>query len=368
MTDSHKIIHVSAYYPPSLGGLEKVVEHLALEQARTGSTVEVVTSNIGYSDRYNDTQLDNYKVSRLGAKKIANLPIIPGLLFRLLSQPHKSLFHCHIAQAFIPEIAFIAARLRQSKFIIHFHVDAAPSGAFGFIFALYKKLIFPLTMRSANAVIVFSENHASLVIDKYHVAKERIHIVPNGVAPEFFYDQSRQIHTPARLLFVGRLEAQKNVSMFIESLSHVESQTITTLVGSGDKRQDLTTQATRLNIKDLHFVGRKNGEELLALYRNADIFVLTSDREGMPLVLLEAMAMGLPIVATNVDGTRDVVGQSETGILVPLGDEKAFAAALDKLINDPNSYSAMSKAARKAADDYSWEKVAIKVRGVYATS
>lgn len=368
MTDSRKIIHVSAYYPPSLGGLEKVVEHLAVEQARTGSSVEVVTSNVGYKNEYEDVKIKGFTVSRLFGKKIANLPIIPALLFRLLLQPGRSLFHCHVAQAFIPEITLLAARLRQSKFIIHFHVDAAPSGPFGFLFALYKRLLFPVTLRNADAIIVFSENHASLVRNKYGITKEQIHIVPNGVAPEFFYDQPRQLHTPTCLLFVGRLEAQKNVGMLVASLAHVESEVSATLVGNGDKQPELSAQVKKLNLTNVNFAGRKNGNELLAVYRNADIFVLTSDREGMPLVLLEAMAMGLPIVATDVEGTQDVVKQSETGILVPLGDTKAFASALDTLIKNPERYQTMSKTTRRAADEYSWEKVAVKVRGVYATS
>ncbi len=368
MTSKPKIIHVSAYYPPSLGGLEKVVEYLAVEQARTGHSVEVVTSNVGYDATYSDKKVNGYKVSRLAGAKIANVPIIPGLLFRLLAQPVASVLHCHVAQAFVPEIALIAARLRRSKFIIHFHVDAAASGPFGFLFSLYKKLLFPLTLRRANAIIVFSDAHASLVMNKYGVAKKNVHVVPNGVAPEFFYDSPRTIHEPARLLFVGRLEAQKNVGMLIDSLSHVTSGVTATLVGSGDKQAELSAKVKTSQFTNVHFVGRKNGPELLSLYKNADIFVLTSDREGMPLVLLEAMAMGLPIVATNVEGTRDVVKQSKTGLLVGLNDAHAFAKAVDTLVHDPDTYQSMSRSARSLADEYSWGKVAIQVGGVYDTA
>ena len=360
-----KIVHVIAYYPPSLGGMEKVAEYLARQQARDGKPVEVVTSNVGYTPTYADDPLRGYSVSRLAGKKIANLPIIPGVLFRLLAQPKHSIFHCHVAQAFLPEIAWLAARLRRSKFIVHFHVDAAPSGAFGFIFSFYKKTLFPLMLRGADAVVVFSQSHKSHVIAKYHLTPERVHIVPNGVASEFFSDVPRHLHTPARLLFVGRLEAQKNVSMLLESLAHTASEVETNIVGSGDQRSGLVETAKRLDLDGVTFAGRKDKEELLDLYRWADMFVLTSDREGMPLVLLEAMAMGLPIVATDVEGTRDVVVDGVTGTLVPLGDARAFGKAIDALAGQPEQFRALSRAARAMAEEYDWQKVATKIGQVY---
>lgn len=109
-----------------------------------------------------------------------------------------------------------------------------------------------------------------------------------------------------------------------------------------------------------------DGEDLIELFREADVFVLPSEREGMPLVLLEAMAMGLPTVATDIPGTRDVVVDRETGMLVPLDDSHAMQKALLDMVSDEEQYARMSKAAQSRAMRYSWDTIGEEFEEVYA--
>jgi glycosyltransferase involved in cell wall biosynthesis len=95
------------------------------------------------------------------------------------------------------------------------------------------------------------------------------------------------------------------------------------------------------------------------------MFVLPSEREGMPLVILEAMAMGLPVVATDVTGTKDIVANGKNGLLVPFGDVAAFRSALQKIKADPKLFSDLSKKSHKMASQYSWPKIAEQFNGLY---
>lgn len=204
-----KTLQVVAYYPPALGGMERVAENIAIELAETGTPTEVVTSDIGYTPGYVDQAKPNYTVTRLQSAMIGGLPIIPSLLLHLLRQPKKSLYHVHIAQAFIPEIAFLAARIRRGKFVAHFHLDVVASGTFGFVFRLYKRTLFPQMLRRADKVLVFSEDQKKLVVKKYHVRADKVAILPNGIRRGFERAEPRTLHHPTRLLFVGRLSHQK---------------------------------------------------------------------------------------------------------------------------------------------------------------
>jgi rhamnosyl/mannosyltransferase len=115
----------------------------------------------------------------------------------------------------------------------------------------------------------------------------------------------------------------------------------------------------------VRFHGRADGAELRELYRNADVFVLPSEREGMPLVLLEALAMGLPIVATDIPGNRDVVVHGQNGLLVPLGDPSALRQALLSMTGDQDGYRRMSETSRRLVGRYSWKAVGVEFERLY---
>lgn len=352
-----KILQICAHYPPSLGGMEKVAESIATELARLGNEVEVITTDIGHTENYRDADIPGYSVTRIRGRMIANLPVAPGLLWRLLRQPRGSLYHVHIAQAGFPEITLLAALLRGGTTIGHFHLDVEPSGTFGSIFKTYKRMIFPWVLRRMHHVIVFSSDQRRLVLDKYRVCPEKVHVLPNGVSEDYFYQTKRSLHTPARLLFVGRLSPQKNVSLLLRSLVGISDKFETTIVGDGELGAQLERQAAALQLSNVTFVGRRDGDALKQSYEDADILVLPSEREGMPLALLEGMAMRLPAVATDVLGTRDWVRDGKTGYLSPSDDADAMRESLLRML-DREKYLAMSDQALRAVAGYSWPALA----------
>lgn len=348
------IVHVAANYPPRLGGLEKVVEQLAQQQQTTGRSVQIITSSLGYRPDYRDS----VPVLRLKALEIAHTPLIFGLFWHLLKLPKNTIVHLHAAQAYIPEMVWLASKLKGFRYIAHVHLDIAPSGAFGFLLKVYKPLIFKPVLRDSAQVVVFSDEQKQTMINLYNLSHEKVGVIPNGVDQKFYHNATRHLHTKPRLLFVGRLDAQKNVSLLLHALDSVSDKFETNIVGEGELRNQLEALSRRLRLKNVYFHGRKDGEALYNFYKQADIFVLPSEREGMPLVLLEALAMGLPIVGTNVTGIRDLVTSGKNGLLVPLGNAAAFREALLQATTNLTTYQIMSKASYQHAQQYSWQQVA----------
>jgi len=357
------IFHVSSVYPPKLGGLEKVVQNLAKTQKQMGQDVSVITSNQGITD--GEISNDGFPVLRLKSFVVANTTIIPTLPFKLLRIKRNDTAHVHIVQAFTPEMVWLASKVKHFSYVVHIHLDTTPSGLAGFLLRPYKRLILKRVLRAAKFVVVFTDDQKADVIQKYGLDPSRIKVIPNGVDSKFYYDELRTIHKKPRLLFVGRLNFQKNIQQLLHALDGVSDQFETTIIGDGELGPELKELTNSLGLKNVTFAGRKEGEELLNYYKAADIFVLPSEREGMPLVLLEAMAMGLPVVATNVTGSRDVIKDGENGLLVPYDDADAFREALLKIESDSKSYEAMCRASRKMAEQYSWGKVASKVDRTY---
>jgi glycosyltransferase involved in cell wall biosynthesis len=343
--------------------MEKVVESLAVNRKRQNLEVAVLTSMDGQPRTSGRSGADF--VRRLRSWEVAHTSIIPSLPRELLRLPPHSVIHLHLAQAFIPEAVYAAHLIHGLPYVAHLHLDVGPSGRAGFLLRAYKPLILGPVLRAAAAVVVFTDEQRSAVASKYGVDPTRIAVIPNGVDDKLYYVGQRFLHPKPRLLFVGRLSVQKNLPLFLHALDGVSQHFETTLVGEGELEAELKKVAHNLRLQNVRFPGRVDGAELRELYRNADVFVLPSEREGMPLVLLEALAMGLPIVATDVSGNRDLVVHGQNGVLVPLGDPSTLRRALLGVTSDPRRYLRMSEASQRLGRRYSWKAVAAEFELVY---
>ncbi|MFA5750357.1 MAG: glycosyltransferase family 4 protein, partial [Candidatus Shapirobacteria bacterium] len=335
---------------------------LAKIQAKIGLKPSVITSKSNITKTKNE---DNFNVTHLKSFSIFNTKIMPGLFLKLLKLGRSDIVHLHISSAFMPELVWLFSKLKGFKYIAHIHLDIMPTSKAGFLLKIYKPLILKHVLRSAGFVVVFTKDQFESVHKKYGVEKSKIQIVPNGVEDKFFFNTPRKLHKKPRLLFVGRLGLQKNIPQLLRALEGVSEQFETIIVGEGNLEADLKELAKDLNLKNITFTGRADGEKLLNYYKQSDFFVLSSEREGMPLVLLEAIAMGLPIVATDVTGNRDVVENDKNGLLVPLNNVKAFQSALLKISHSEKLYSKLSQGASETAKQFSWEKTSEKFENLY---
>ena len=357
------VVHVSSQYPPTLGGVGKVVESLVVNRKEQGLSVSVLTSRETQSNVPETADPDF--VRRLRCWEVAHTRIIPALFGELLRIARTSVIHLHIGGAFVPEVVYAACRVRGMPYIAHLHGDVGPSGRTGLLLRMYKPLVLGPVLRAAAVVVVPTDDFGATVRVQYGVDPVRIAVIPNGVDDSFTYIGQRRLHTKPRLLFVGRLAIQKNLPLFLRALDGVSEQFETILVGNGELEGQLKQLAAELRLQNVRFHGRADGAGLRDLYRNADVFVLPSYWEGMPLVLLEALAMGLPIVATDITGNREVVMHGENGLLVPMNDPSALRQALLSVTADPARYHYMSEISQQLAHKYSWAQVGTELERTY---
>lgn len=363
MTDV-PIVHVVPYYPPHLGGMEKVASSIAEELAKA-TPVVVLTTNCTAKELPGVERSGRLTVRRLRAFEVANLPVAPSLFWRCLAISPRSIVHVHVAQALIPEMVCIARRLRGGKFIAHFHLDVAPSGRFGRIFAWYKSTVLGRTLRSASKVIALSADQARFLEQTYQVKADQIAVIPNGIGSEFSPgpESDSQHDRPLRVLYVGRLSQQKALPRLVHALAAMTQPAEALLIGDGEERPVIEDLVQRYGLDNVQLPGRRHGDELVATYRWADVFVLPSDREGMPLVALEAMACGLPVIATDVVGNRELL--DGIGLLVQ-PDAAALAAALDQVAENDILRSELSKQSLVAAENYTVERLVARLNRLYA--
>lgn len=340
---------------------------MALQLARDGYSVTVLTSDINAGDMPRREIDGSLTVKRLWAFNFAHIAFIPGLLWQLLRVRKPTVFHLHLAQAYTPEMVWLASKLRGVPYVVHFHLDVQPSGTFGFIFSWWKRWIQPRIIKDATRVITLSPDQTRFVHERYHKPVDQIEFIGNGVGDRFLAlgKAKRIFHNPLRLIFVGRLSLQKRPERLVEAMALTTSNVTLDIVGDGEDRKKLEALVTRKKIKNVTFFGRLDGERLLDAYRNADVFVLPSDREGMPLVVLEAMATGLPIVGSDVIGIHELI--DGVGILVKDPSPRTFAWAIDAICRDPRQLSALSAKSIEAAKHYSWQTLAKKFEAVYET-
>lgn len=358
-----KIINISPKYPPNLGGVQNVVRQISEEFIKKGHQVDVFTSDIGCPKDKQLKSTKNLKIHYLKAKEFAHTPIILSLYKELMKIPQDSIMHVHVAQAYVPEIVYKVWKKRKIPYIAHMHGDADPSSFLGkIIFKPYKKIFIKIFLKHAEKIIVLTEGYKELIGKKYAIDKHKIIIIPNGVGEEFFVNKKGKNKIP-HLLFVGRISTEKNLPRLIESIALCKSKFILDIVGNGellDKNKKLVRQK---NLKNVIFHGKKTGKDLVKLYGQADIFISTSDGEGFPLTILEAMASRLPIIASDVKGNHEIV--KNVGILVNPLNPKNFAKEIDNLIQNKKLYCKLSKNSLEFAKQHKWKSIIKQFEQVY---
>lgn len=363
--DFPPIAHIIGYFPPHTGGMEVVGSRLSQALAQTGYNVEVFTSRYGAKKTPNKELHTRLKIRRLAGLEFAHTPILLTLPLRLLTLKKGTILHVHVAHAGLPELAAIIAFIRNFPLVMHFHLDVGPSGGGAIFLNFYKKYFLGTALRFADKVIVLSQHQKVLINERYGVRNENISIVPNAVGEEYFFTGTRpqRSNNTPKLLFVGRLSTQKRIDRLIDMLAILKSPCHLTIVGDGDEEGKLIMQTKRLGLNNITFVGKKFGKELIDEYHKADIFVIASDVEGMPLVVLEAMAAGLPIVASDVLGLHELV--QDVGVLVNEPYVVNFAKAVENILNDHILMESLQSQSTNRALQQTWGKTTQLVIGIY---
>ena len=301
------------------------------------------------------------------SRRPGNDPRLVWTLFRLMRKERPDVVHTHGWGTLLEGL--VAARLAAVPFIVH--------GEHGTLqLKPYQRRLQRTAWGRVNRVLSVSSRLAERMSRETGFPPDRIRTLPNGVDLSRFGRIGRgearsALNLPADALIVGtvgRLVAVKDQASLLDAVATLRRRGLpvtTVIAGDGPLRGELERRAARLDIAThVCFLGhRTDVETVLAAM---DVFVLPSVSEGMSNTILEAMAAGLPVVATRVGGADELVVAGETGLLVPPGSSEQLATALAAVLGDADLRRSMAGAARKrAASEFSLESSILAYKHLY---
>lgn len=373
-----KILFVNYEFPPLGGGGGRANAQIARRMAAMGHEVHVLTSafkGLKAVEAQNGYTLHRIPTLRRRQDKCTVFEMAVFMFSSLIyGVRHAARFRPDACIAFftIPSgpAAFLIRRFLGIPYIVSLRGGDVP-GFMGKDLSFYHALTKPLIRllwKSARAVVANSEGLKDLALET--TPQIPIRMIPNGVDAEFFNPLSTPrapvpgvAEDAVKILTVGRLNPQKGLNTLLTALANIRSRLSRPvrllIVGDGPLRKELEAQSRELRIDDLVlFLGWQEPEAIRGFYASADFFVLSSLDEGMPNVVLEAMAMGLPILGTDVAGTRDLVIDGKNGRLIPAQDIPALENALFQLIERADLRRQMGQASLEEIKRYDWQRVA----------
>ena len=377
-----RIAHLTATFPPYPGGAGNTCFRFAKGQAERGHHVEVFTAP-AEGDPPDPGGAVVHRIDPVLA--IGNAPLIP----KLAAIEGFDVVHLHYPFIFGSELTLLgrlAKRRRGQALLVHYKNRLVAKGARKVPFEAYEHTVAPLLVRAADRVCVLSPDHAASVAYLRRTGRRdpsKLIEMPNGVDTRLFAPGPDEAGVRAEAgipddavvaAFVATLDRAhhfKRLDVALAALTALDDERVHLVVaGGGELLEEFRRQASAAGIADrVHFLGRVPHSRLPAVLRGADLLVLTTEPpESFGIVLIEAMACGLPTIATEYPGVRAVVDEGETGILVPAGDANAVAAGIRRLVEaGPSGRGEMGVAGRQKAERlWSWPSLLDRMDAAYA--
>jgi glycosyltransferase involved in cell wall biosynthesis len=381
-----KILFLNYEYPPLGGGAGNATAYLLKEYAKMPDLeVHLVTSSVD-AEEHHLTISERIFVHSLPIGKDTRTlhfqSIFDVLRYswsgyrfakKLLSEGHFDAIH-----AFFSVPCGVQASLLGRQFKLPYIVSLRGADVPGYserFTALYIILrpIIRRVWKRAAAVVSNSAGLRELALETND--RQEILIIPNGVDTEEFRPaETKERDGYVRILCVSRLTPRKGIRYLIQAMKLLLAKDASRkaelwIVGEGDEMAALTQSAGELGVaSQVKFFGRVEHSKLAAYYQTADIFCLPSLNEGMSNTLLEAIASGMPIVATVTGGTEELVTDGENGLFVKQRSAEDLAEKLERLISDEALRERFGRASRVQAETMSWKNVADRYIALYRKS
>jgi glycosyltransferase involved in cell wall biosynthesis len=344
------------YFKPRSGGLEEYAYQIAKGlQGHRNWHVAVVASGDAA-----EVTMDSYqgiKVYHLPYRlKLSNTPLGLGWrrrLRRIISVERPDVIVAHAPVAGMIDV--VVGRTKQIPFVVTYHFASMVKGRRlpDMLVRCYEKVLLPRAFCKARAIICASSFvQRSALIAPYSYKST---VITPSVDTVFFRPQLQKV-PGHRVMHVGGLktgEWHKGLDISLRVIAELKqkySDVHLTVVGDGDNQACYETLAEELGIaSEVEFTGRLGGETLVSAYQSSDVLIMPSRKEPFGMVLLEAMACGIPVVASAVEGIPDVVDDGEGGFLVEPEDIGGFARRINNLFGDPTLYIRCCENARRVA-------------------
>ena len=362
---------ISSSYEPYSGGVEEHVRQVAAELRHRGWDVVVWTVDRGEhlgvqlvdrtTVRYLPTPLPSLSMSGVAAF----LRAVPGAV-RAWARAYKTdrpgLLH---VQCFGPNGLYSLALsiIGRVPLVVSSHGETFADDHDIFGQSRLARAGLTAALRRALAVTCCSEVVARHLASEF--GSDRAVVVPNGVRSRVAAPSG--VTRSGRIVAVGRLERTKGFDLLIRAVARVRDRPVElVIVGEGSQRQTLVDLAAAEGISDItSFVGRLGRSETDHLLDTAAVIVVPSRREAFGIVVLEAWQAGKPLVATSHDGPGDLVHDGEDGLVVDPEDVDALAAAISRVLADPDGAARLAANGARRVRDFSWTSVVEQYEAIY---
>jgi len=361
-----RVAIVAPTYPPYRGGVGEHVRHVAEELRRVGHTATVITTRFG-----GDPDRDERDVVRLGRAvlvpangSLCPVAVAPAMRRRVRRALRRGGFDVvHVHEPFLPMLSLAAVAEAPCPVVATFHAsNDSPLG-----YRVFRRQLAAYSSRISERIAVSSA--ALETVRPYFPG--RYEIVPNGVEVARFARAEPVERDPEsfRILFLGRLEQRKGLEYLLAAMPRIlrevpEAQLV--VVGGGPLAGYYRSRVPPAAKYHVEFTGFVSHEDVPRQYRAADVYCSPAvGGESFGIVLLEAMAAGATVVASDIPGYRDVIQHDVTGLLVSKGSPGAIASAVVRLARDRELTRRLRNAARFDVERYDWASVTRRIVGVY---
>jgi phosphatidylinositol alpha-mannosyltransferase len=366
---SLKIGIVTQSYYPFFGGVTEHVHHVALALERRGHAVTIITGGAGRDEPGSPLRVlrtgRTVLVPSNGARATVTLGFgLRRWLRRVLRAEDFDIVNCQCALA--PTLPLFAIKEAACPVVGTFHSSAKSNIGY----AIFRRTLRGYHARLSGKIAV--SEPARDFVREYFGGDYRI--IPNGVDTERFSPGARPIEMfddgAFNVLYVGRLEPRKGLSVLLEAFRGVwESEgerARLIIVGHGPLRRRLSRSVPDELRGAVHFEGRVSSELLPRYYASSQVLCSPATRsESFGIVLLEAMASGVPVAASDIPGYRTAVRSGVHGLLVEPGSPAPLATALRLLARDESLRTRLAVAGRENAEGYSWDRVAATIEDYF---
>lgn len=377
-----KVLFFNYEYPPLGGGAANATANILQEFSKlAGLEVELITSSTD-EKYYTESISKNIKIHKLPiGKNSANLHFQSQkdlLVYswrayffarKLIKKARKENQPYDLAHSFFTVPCGFLSMLFKFQFNLPYIVSLRGSDVPGYSdrFVFLYKLITPIIKfiwHNADQVISNSEGLKELA--KKTKTKKEIGIIYNGIDTDHFKPEAKNIPQEKFIITPGasRVTDRKGLNYLVEAIAELAPkypQIYLKIMGDGNAREKLEQLVKNLKLEDkIKFLGHIPREKTVKYYQEADLFVLPSLNEGMSNAMLEALAVGLPIISTNTGGASELAADGQNGFIIKFKDSHNIAEKIEKLILDEELRKKMSLTSRALAEKMSWKSVAEK--------
>lgn len=361
-----RIVLVCPYSWDVPGGVQVHVRELAAQLRQLGHDVRILAPGRHRGQR-DDVLIVGRAVPVRGNGSVARIsfgPQVASVVGRALREATPDIIHVH--EPLVPSVSMHAVLQANAPVVATFHSNVGRERISSLWYKLAAPMVRPVWNRLARRIAVSEAARHSVTS---RMGDGDLVIVPNGVNVDRFATARPAALPPGRhLLFVGRLEERKGFPVAVAAfaqLAKVYSDLRLLVIGDGSERDavDDLEPAVRSRVEML---GRVDDDRLASYLKAATLYLgPATGGESFGIVLAEAMAAGLPIVASDIDGYRDVARDGLEALLVPPGDVDALVAAVREILDDGRLAASLGSAGARRARDFDWDSVTARLVDVY---